>query len=145
MLVKVYFKQGSWVIRDQSGEGSNKVLGYAKEILLKNPEIHSSYFIGELHQICEFFKVQTAPLLPIMDDWFDQFMEISYGFRDLEYDDRLGMWFDSESGKTPTDIAFLHLKGDEVTYDTFGDVEEHVESLIQDKDVLAKLLKNKNK
>lgn len=145
MLVKVYFKQGSWVIRDQSGKTNDKVLGYAKEVLLKNPKVYSAYFIGELQQVNEFFKVQSAPNLPILYDWMDQFMPLSEGYRELKRDDRLGMWFDTETGNEPTDIAFLHLLGHEVTYDTNEDVKQHLESLTQNKGVFSKFFNNKNK
>ena len=138
MLVKVYFKQGSWVIRDHSGELDFQVLGYAREILLKHPSAYPTHFVGFIQKVNEFYKVRTAPDHPFLDNLRDQFSEISEGKRKGQLDDRFGIWYDSETGEHSDKLAFVHLKGNEITFDTQEDIKERASFFKRGQELLQK-------
>ena len=140
MLVKVYFKQGSWVIRDHSGELDYQVLGYAREVLLKHPSVYPTHFVGFIQKVNEFYKVRTAPDHPFLDNLRDQFSVISEGKRKGKFDDRFGIWYDSETGENLGTLSFVHLKGDEVSYDMEVDMIEHASLFKQGQDLVKKFL-----
>lgn len=138
MLVKVYFKNDSWVIRDHSGQFKNQILGYAKEILLKDPDIHTTHFVGHLQQVCSFFKVQTAPNHPYLLNLQDQFLPITEGSREAGMDFRLGYWFEVGNSEPLKEVAFVHL-AEKVTFDTHADVGTLKEGLKVQPSKLKKL------